>query len=391
MLASMSPRSSSGASRAQQQASLAGVRVDRARTELRHGRAIVLHDDASGNHLLAAAVETLEAHRLEELLHSGLPLRLLLTAERMQAMGWSSTSTTTSTGSTLPLPTAPTLAQLQVLAGVSPGNDRPPLPGDASPADAPMAAALALAKRGRLTPALLVARLPVAGDGAWQRWLDERQVLRLSAADVALAGPSGTALRRVSDAHVPIAAAEDCELVLYREIDGDAEHVAIVVGRPLVAAPVAVRLHSACLTGDLLGSLRCDCGDQLRRAIDQLAKDGGVLLYLAQEGRGTGLASKLRAYRLQDGGLDTLQADRQLGFRADERDFRAAAAMLQDLGIARVRLLTNNPAKIAALRDAGIEVVDRLPLGAAVTPHNARYMQTKQEQAGHWRGEERLA
>jgi len=380
----MSQRPSSSASRAQQ-SSLAGVRVDRARTELRHGRAIVLHDDASGSHLLAAAVETLEAHRLEDLLHSGLPLKLLLTAERLQAMGWSSTST----GSTLPLPTAPTLNQLQVLAGVSPCDDRPPLPGDASPADAPMVAALALAKRGRLTPALLVARLPATGEGAWQHWLDERQVLSLSAADVALAGPSGAALRRVSDAHVPIAAAEDCELVLYREIDGDAEHVAIVVGRPPAAAPVAVRLHSACLTGDLLGSLRCDCGDQLRRAIDQLAKDGGVLLYLAQEGRGTGLASKLRAYRLQDTGLDTLQADRHLGFRADERDFRAAAAMLQDLGIARIRLLTNNPAKIAALRDAGIEVVDRLPLSAAVNAHNARYLQTKQEQAGHWRDGER--
>ena len=384
MLPSMSPQPPSDAGQAQQ-ASLAGVRVDRARTELRHGRALVLYDDAGGSSLLAAAIETLEAHRLEDLVHSGLALSILLTAERLQAMG----ATSTKTACALPLPRSPTLARLQMLAGVTPDDGRQPLPGHAPPADAVMAAALALAKRSRLTPALLVARLPDAGDGPWQRWLDQRQVLRVSAADVALAGSSGTALRRVSDAHVPIAAAEDCELVLYREIDGDAEHVAIVVGRPSVAAPVAVRLHSACLTGDLLGSLRCDCGDQLRRAIDQLAKEGGVLLYLAQEGRGTGLASKLRAYRLQDAGLDTLQADRHLGFRADERDFRAAAAMLQDLGIARIRLLTNNPAKIAALRDAGIEVLDRLPLSAAVTAHNARYLQTKQEQAGHWRDGER--
>jgi GTP cyclohydrolase II len=151
--------------------------------------------------------------------------------------------------------------------------------------------------------------------------------------------------------------------------------------------PVPVRLHSACLTGDLLGSLRCDCGPQLQRAVKRLAETGGVLLYLAQEGRGTGLANKLRAYRLQDVGLDTLQADRHLGFRDDERDFQAAAAMLRALGYPRIRLLTNNPHKIEALRQAGIEIVDRLPLHTPVNDHNARYMQTKQ-QAGHLRADD---
>jgi GTP cyclohydrolase II len=145
-----------------------------------------------------------------------------------------------------------------------------------------------------------------------------------------------------------------------------------------------VRLHSACLTGDLLGSLRCDCGDQLRDAVELIAASGGgIVLYLAHEGRGIGLANKLRAYALQDEGLDTLEADQHLGFRTDERDYTAACAMLQDLGIRRIRLLTNNPGKIEALNSGGIEVLAREPLQGRETPHNARYLRTKRERAGH--------
>jgi GTP cyclohydrolase II len=191
-------------------------------------------------------------------------------------------------------------------------------------------------------------------------------------------------LIRVSDAHMPIAASDDCTLVLFREPRADAEHVAIVVGKPDLSQPVPVRIHSACLTGDLLGSRRCDCGDQLRLGITRLTKAGGVLLYLSQEGRGTGLANKLRAYRLQDAGLDTIDADRYLGFCADERDFGPAVAMLRQLGISRIRLLTNNPHKIDFLRRAGLTVADRVALLAPVNPSNARYVKTKHERAGHF-------
>ena len=365
---------------------LAAIRVDRARAELRHGRAVALQGDPGAGWLLAAAVETLSPQRLNDFVQLGLPLQLLLTAERLHALAWPQASTPRA----LRLPAGVTVAQLQALGAVLPGGGDQALLGEASVADAAMEAALMLAKRARLTPALLVARLPATAATAWAAWIDDRLVHRLPAADVAGAAPPGSALRRVSDAHVPLAANEACTLVLYREIDGDAEHVAIVFGQPAADAPVAVRLHSACLTGDLLGSLRCDCGDQLRRAVDHLAQEGGVLLYLAQEGRGTGLANKLRAYRLQDAGLDTLQADRHLGFHSDERDFRAAAAMLHDLGHERVNLLTNNPHKIAALRDAGIEVVQRVPLPAPLNIHNARYVQTKQDHAGHLRSDEQL-
>jgi len=357
---------------------------------LRHGRPIALLDDdgdrADGRWLLAAAVETLSTSRLlalDRLRHRGVPLQLLLTAERLAAMG----RTDAATPQALRVASNVTVDQLQALAAVTPDGGERTLLNAAEPADTAMRAALALCKLARLTPALLVAQLPPARRAA----LDAAQVLQLSATDVARALPPRTvALRRISAARVPIAAHEDCTLVLFREVDGDAEHVAIIVGRPATGQPVPVRLHSACLTGDLLGSLRCDCGDQLRLAIERLAEAGGVLLYLAQEGRGTGLANKLRAYHLQDGGLDTLEADRHLGFRDDERDFQAAAAMLQALGIERIRLLTNNPHKIEALRGAGIDVVDRVPLVAPVNSHNARYVQTKQDRAGHLRaGDER--
>ncbi|MBE0548762.1 MAG: GTP cyclohydrolase II, partial [Rubrivivax sp.] len=290
-------------------------------------------------------------------------------------MGWPDASTPRA----LALTAAVSVAQLQQLAAVTPGSVERSLLGDGEVADAAMVAALQLCKRARLVPALVVTSLPSA-QGAL---LDAAQVLQLDAAEVALATPERAgALRRVSDAQVAIAAHEDCTLVLFRELDGDAEHVAVVVGRPAAAEPVPVRLHSSCFTGDLLDSLRCDCGPQLHGAIARLAETGGVLLYLAQEGRGTGLANKLRAYRLQDAGLDTLQADRHLGFRDDERDFQTAAAMLRELGYTRIRLLTNNPQKIDALRSAGIDVVGRLPLHAPVNRHNARYVQTKQR-AGH--------
>ena len=359
----------------------AAIRLDRACTELRRGRPLAL--PAGDGWLLAAAVETLSEAMLQWLTRTGPAARLLLSGERLQALDGREITAPCALG----LPPNITLVQLQQLAAVI------PVPGDTSVLGTPTppdgedlawSAVLTMCKRSRLIPALLLVALPSDAGTA----LTAAQVLQIDPADAVLATPDRAAgLRRVSDARVPLAAEENCTLVLFREIDGDAEHVAIVVGQPPADAPVPVRLHSACLTGDLLGSLRCDCGPQMQRAVAQLAETGGVLLYLAQEGRGTGLANKLRAYRLQDAGLDTLQADRHLGFRDDERDFAAAAAMLRALGHTRIQLLTNNPQKIAALRQAGIEVVDRLPLHGLVNAHNERYIRTKQ-QAGHLVGDD---
>ena len=191
-------------------------------------------------------------------------------------------------------------------------------------------------------------------------------------------------LTMLSTARIPLASAESVELTVFRERHGSAEHVAITVGQPDFSNAVTVRLHSSCFTGDILGSMKCDCGEQLQGAISTMAAgDGGVVLYVSQEGRGIGLASKLLAYQLQDQGLDTIEANQHLGFEADERRYPAAVHMLEKLGINKIHLMTNNPLKIKALRDHGVTVVSRVPSPATTNVHNAKYLETKRQRAGH--------
>lgn len=190
-------------------------------------------------------------------------------------------------------------------------------------------------------------------------------------------------------ARLPVSASEEAEIVAFRSADDMREHVALIIGIPVDNRPPLVRLHSECLTGDLLGSLKCDCGPQLDAALHAMAhetKDGGwgILLYLRQEGRGIGLVNKLRAYRLQDQGFDTLEANRRLGFPEEARDFEVAARMLDLLGVGSVRLMTNNPEKVAALSAAGVNVAERVPHQLPANPHNTRYLATKRDAAGHF-------
>jgi len=253
----------------------------------------------------------------------------------------------------------------------------------ASPVPAP--AALALVKLGRLLPAALIA--PVRADAAAQA---ARLGLQAVAAADVLGYPDSAAsgLVQVASVHVPLAASADARIVAFRAPDAGIEHLAILIGNPEhigAAGPAPlVRVHSECFTGDLLGSLRCDCGPQLHAALDRMAAEkDGALLYLAQEGRGIGLTSKLRAYALQDRGLDTLDANRALGWNADERDFLVAATMLRQLGIQRVRLLTNNPDKLTALAAHGITVEGREPLVIEPNGINNHYLATKVRRFGH--------
>jgi GTP cyclohydrolase II len=190
-------------------------------------------------------------------------------------------------------------------------------------------------------------------------------------------------LRIATRAHLPIEVDEQAEIAAFRSTDGGDMHVALILGQP-DGTPPLVRLHSECLTGDVLGSLKCDCGPQLHAALDEIAGAGwGILLYLRQEGRGIGLINKLRAYALQDQGFDTVDANTRLGFRVDARDFGIAARMLELLGQRRIRLLTNNPNKVAELQKAGIEVVERVPHRVAPNPHNEKYLATKRDRTGH--------
>jgi GTP cyclohydrolase II len=250
------------------------------------------------------------------------------------------------------------------------------------PADAP--AALALVKLARLLPAVLAARLrPDAAAAAASLHL-----LSVPAEDI-LAYPLAAAagLKRVAEAQVPLDGAPDARVVAFRAPDSGIEHLAIVIGRPDGVAAPLVRLHSECFTGDLLGSLRCDCGAQLRGAIQRMAAEGaGVLLYLAQEGRGIGLVNKLRAYAMQDRGLDTVDANRALGWGADERNFMIAATMLEQLGVGAVRLLTNNPDKVASLEACGVRVIRRERHAFAPNGINDGYLATKAARFGHLLG-----
>jgi GTP cyclohydrolase II len=370
----------------------AAIRIDRVLSELKHGRAIAITDDTEADDVsIAIAVEGLDAEALAAMRRYGSSLSLLVSRERAAVLGFEAGVPHQDHGSSvrIALSDAVTLDALLELASIAPDPRAPGslgvhLDGDwfVVADDERLGCAMRLVKRARLMPALLV--LEVGAEAAEVFHADG--MLGVSASDVRQTPALGaTGLRCVGDARVPLAARSDCRLLVFREDHGDAEHVAVIVGGPDVSQPVTVRLHSSCLTGDLLGSLRCDCGDQLQRAVEQLAQSGGVLLYLEQEGRSIGLANKLRAYRLQDAGLDTLDANRYLGFVADERDYGAAVTILKALGISRVRLLTNNPTKISAIEAGGIEVVERVALHGSVNAHNARYIETKQRRGGHFK------
>lgn len=236
--------------------------------------------------------------------------------------------------------------------------------------DSPAAAeaAMRLARLAGLLPAMFL------GEGA---------AATILSADLLLDYRPETRLRIAARARLPTRYAESAEIVAFRSEDDAAEHVALIVGAPSGQPPL-VRLHSECLTGDVLGSLKCDCGPQLAGALTAI--DGarwGILLYLRQEGRAIGLVNKLRAYALQDQGFDTVDANLRLGFGDDERDFGVAAAMLAQLSQPEIRLLTNNPRKVAGLRAAGIEVVEQVPLKSRANPHNQAYLDTKRLRSGH--------
>jgi GTP cyclohydrolase II len=349
-------------------------RMTRARGDLRMGVPVVLTDGQES--LLVIAIEALTPDRLATMAALGL-LELALTARRAETL---KTPAYDGDMVRVGVPAGAGLDWLVALA--DPVDDlRVPMKGPLRCLRDGSAglhrAGLSLAKSAQLLPAVLAVRIPRDAQG-----LEALTCLPLALITPELARSSP--LHPVVAARLPMAASAAGRVHIFRPEDGGVEHYAIEVGRPDRSGPVLARLHSACFTGDVLGSLKCDCGPQLRAALLQMGEAGaGVLLYLNQEGRGIGLANKMRAYALQDQGFDTVEANHRLGFEDDERDFRLGASILKEMGVSTVRLLTNNPAKIAMMQTNGIEVTERVPLRVGKTDQNAAYLATKAAKSGH--------
>ena len=351
-------------------------KLARARADIRMGVPVVLVAP-SGDGSLVLAAETIDAARLAEL-RALSPLAVIAItdhrAETLKARAYDGDL------ARIMLPPDATLAWVRGIA--DPADDlRSPMKGPLRSEREGRAdlhrAGIALVKAARLLPAVLVA--PLSNPEAFAADNNLTLLPAQAALDEGL-----TPLHPVISARLPLDVSEAGRLHIFRPEDGAEEHYAVEIGQPRRDAPVLARLHSACFTGDLLGSLKCDCGPQLRGALAQMGAEGaGVLLYLNQEGRGIGLANKMRAYSLQDQGFDTVEANHRLGFEDYERDFRIGAEILRRMGFTQVRLMTNNPSKVARMEDCGITVTERVPLKVGHTRHNAHYLATKAKKSGH--------
>ncbi|MCV2881962.1 GTP cyclohydrolase II [Actibacterium sp. XHP0104] len=349
----------------------------RARADLRMGVPVVLAEGTAG--LLCMGAETLTPERLTDLRALGRPLMLTITARRAETL---KARAYDGDIARLAVPGDADAGWVQAVA--DPADDlRTPMKGPFKcyrDSDAALhRAAISAVKSARMLPAVIGCDIDDPWGFAAQHGLT---LLNLATTRDLLAETSP--LHEIVHARVPLQVSEAGRLHIFRPEDGGEEHYAIEIGDPPRDAPVLSRLHSACFTGDLLGSLKCDCGPQLRAALAQMGAEGaGVLLYLNQEGRGIGLANKMRAYSLQDQGFDTVEANHRLGFEDDERDFRIGAAILREMGFGVVRLMTNNPAKVAMMQANGIDVAERVPLRVGKGKHNEAYLATKAAKSGH--------
>ncbi|HWF93679.1 MAG TPA: GTP cyclohydrolase II [Xanthobacteraceae bacterium] len=346
------------------------VAVERALSEFRCGRPVIMTD--ADERTIALPVDGMSDDQLAAFRQLCAPaaLRLVVTGRRARSLGLAAQGAIA-----LAIDEAAGAADILSLA-VDAQVQRSL---DALASGRTAGAAIKLAKLAQRLPALLVA--PMAAVVA-ARCDPPLITIRADAVVPFRQAALGT-LTVASEAQVPLQGGLATRFVVFRDVIGGTA-TAVIVGVPDFLQPVPVRMHSACLTGDVFGSRRCDCGDQLRLALARLDEEGGgIILYLRQEGRGLGLANKMRAYQLQDEGLDTLDANATLGYDDDERDYGIAVRMLELLGCRRVLLLTNNPAKLDGLAQAGIEVSGRIPLQGAINADNRRYLTAKATRAGH--------
>ena len=360
--------------------------VERAAGDFRRGMPVFIRAARGEESGLAVAAETVRDATLALLGGKGGPQSLVLTHARATTL---KVRLYTPEVVLIPSP-GKSAEQIRTIADPAADLDHP-LKGPFEAArEAPPESATASVKLAKLAGLLPAAVLYPIAEDAGEAFAAANGISSVSAAAItSFESQSALGLELILRARLPLEGAENTELVAFRPVDGGPEHYAVIIGDKGSAAlatpgPVLARLHSECFTGDLLGSLKCDCGDQLRGAIEAIARaGGGILLYLAQEGRGIGLMNKLRAYRLQDEGFDTLEANERLGFQTDERLYDIAARMLTLLGYNAVKLMTNNPEKIRALEAAGIRVAERVPHSFPDNVHNRDYLRAKADKGGH--------
>ncbi|MCD6035358.1 MAG: cyclohydrolase [Rickettsiales bacterium] len=349
------------------------IRVERALEDVRRGMPVLLEIAGADYAVLAAEEATSEG--LEYLQKLG-TASFICTAKRASYLS----SQKQENALAIPLSRMP-IETIAALSGLDQKVDAPSIfkgITDTRTASAAEQAALLLPKLAELLPAVIIVPLP---DGIEATGLMEIEMGLLLEYQDTIA----VALKRRAEAPLRLEDAENAKIIAYRTALGGREHYAILVGNPERDVAPLVRIHSSCYTGDLLGSLACDCGEQLRSAIALMdeRETGGILLYLMQEGRGIGLTNKLRTYALQAQGHDTVDANEILGFEDDERLFAPAQTILKDLGVTQVRLLSNNPRKARGLEALGIKVVECVPHIMASNPHNDAYLKTKAARLGH--------
>ncbi len=348
--------------------------IERAADDLRRGWPVVVISRSGTRHIITP-LEGVTSEALERFEAYGALSEILITHHRARTLKVAHKGL-----DTVRIEKSPWLTATDMQALADPTLDLAnPLMGPFSRTENDRAetdtAAIQLIKFAHLLPALLIAEVKARVDSAIE--IKEGDILSFEY-------DQAHHLKQVAAAQVPLEGSENTKLIAFRPLVGGLEHIAIVVGEIDVGKPVLARIHSECFTGDMLGSLKCDCGQQLKGAIKAIDEaGGGVLLYLAQEGRGIGLVSKLKAYSLQDQGYDTVDANTRLGFDIDERVYAPAAEMLRQLSIKSVNLMTNNPEKLEALGRFGIDVAGRVEHAFPTNPHNEHYLAVKKSKTGH--------
>ena len=349
-------------------------------SDLRLGLPVILYD--AEQFVLAAAIETLYSEKLEKIIEitKNQDFEIAITNRRAKVL---KVRVYNETATRISIKGKVGLQILQAIADPSKDLDYPYKGPFNSERDGDFEIAslsLSLCKKARLLPASILITIPKG----LRDELVSSQISESNIRDLKIKSDETNFLPNLSSAQLPISGQQNISLTVFREVTDLTEHYAIVFGNPKVTQPALTRVHSACFTGDLLGSEKCDCGEQFNISMSKMRNEGnGILLYLNQEGRGIGLANKMRAYHLQNIGFDTVDANHRLGFEDDERDLEIAAKILKSLGVSTVKLLTNNPKKIELLTNNGISVKERVPLVVSMNPNNENYLKTKAKKSGH--------